>query len=127
MFTYPRIAALALSTLCLAYPMASRSEAAQAGTHVAATGAPPAAAPASSSQGSEIESQPQPQPRAYLFRGALGPIFSRGMDHLAERIEQAGIPADVNEFTICRLIAESEIRRYREDPALIILIGHSMG
>ena len=65
--------------------------------------------------------------RAYLFRGALGPIFSRGMDHLAERIEKAGIPADVNEFAICNLIAEGAIRKYREDPALIILIGHSMG
>jgi len=65
--------------------------------------------------------------RAYLFRGALGPIFSRGMDHLAERIEQAGIPADVSDFTICRLIAERAIRKYREDPALIVLIGHSMG
>ena len=68
-----------------------------------------------------------PHMRAYLFRGALGPIFSRGMDHLAERIEKAGIPADVNEFTICNLIAEGAIREYREDPALIILIGHSMG
>jgi hypothetical protein len=68
-----------------------------------------------------------PHMRAYLFRGALGPIFSRGMDHLAERIEKAGIPADVNEFTICNLIAEGAIRKYREDPALIILIGHSMG
>jgi predicted alpha/beta hydrolase family esterase len=65
--------------------------------------------------------------RAYLFRGALGPIFSRGMDHLAERIEKAGIPADVNEFAICNLIAGRAIREYREDPALIILIGHSMG
>ena len=65
--------------------------------------------------------------RAYLFRGALGPIFSRGMDHLAERIENAGIPADVNEFTICRMIAEGAIRKYREDPALMVLIGHSMG
>jgi hypothetical protein len=27
--------------------------------------------------------------RAYLFRGALGQIFSRGMDHLAEKIENA--------------------------------------
>ena len=68
-----------------------------------------------------------PHMRAYLFRGALGPIFSRGMDHLTERIEKAGIPADVYEFTICRLIAESAIRKYREDPALIVLIGHSMG
>jgi hypothetical protein len=83
---------------------------------VAATPPPAAAQPA-----------PAPHMRAYLFRGALGPIFSRGMDQLAERIEKAGIPADVNDFTICRLIGESAIREYRKDPALIILIGHSMG
>jgi alpha-beta hydrolase superfamily lysophospholipase len=41
--------------------------------------------------------------------------------------EQAGITADVYEFTICRLIAAGAIRQYREDPAPIILIGHSMG
>jgi predicted alpha/beta-hydrolase family hydrolase len=68
-----------------------------------------------------------PHARAYLFRGALGPIFSRGMDRLTERLEQAGITADVYEFTICRLIAETAMREYRRDPAPIILIGHSMG
>jgi hypothetical protein len=65
--------------------------------------------------------------RAYLFRGALGPFFSRGIDRLADRIEQAGITANVYEFTICRLIADQAIREYRESPAPIILIGHSMG
>src|SRR6202035_1431312 len=68
-----------------------------------------------------------PRARAYLFRGALGPIFSRGVDGLTERIKQAGITADVYGFTICRLIAAGAIRQYREDPAPIILIGHSMG
>jgi hypothetical protein len=87
-----------------------------AASSVAATPPPAAAEPAA-----------VPHMRAYLFRGALGPIFSRGMDHLAEEIENAGIPANVYEFTICRLIAESAIREYRKDPALIILIGHSMG
>jgi hypothetical protein len=65
--------------------------------------------------------------RAYLFRGALGPFFSRGMDRLTERIENAGFEASVYEFTICRLIAERAIHEYRENPAPIILIGHSMG
>ena len=69
----------------------------------------------------------EPHGRAYLFRGALGPIFSRGMDQLTERIEKVGIPADVYEFTICRLIADKAIREYRQDPEPIILIGHSMG
>ena len=91
--------------------------------------ATPVAAPSVAATSPPAATQPPAAPhmRAYLFRGALGPIFSRGMDHLAERIEQAGIPADVNEFTICRLIAEGAIRKYREDPALIVLIGHSMG
>src|SRR5258708_38204065 len=68
-----------------------------------------------------------PRGRGYLFRGALGPIFSLGMDRLADRIEQAGIAASVYEFTICSLIAERAIYEYRQDPAPIILIGHSMG
>jgi pimeloyl-ACP methyl ester carboxylesterase len=84
---------------------------------------------------SEAAALPQDSPppavelhgRAYLFRGALGPFFSRGMDRLTERIEDAGITANVYEFTICRLIAEHAIREYRESPAPIILIGHSMG
>jgi predicted alpha/beta-hydrolase family hydrolase len=68
-----------------------------------------------------------PHGRVYLFRGALGPIFSRGMDRLTERLEQAGITANVYEFTICRIIAAGAIREYRESPEPIILIGHSMG
>src|SRR5277367_4731375 len=89
----------------------------------------PVAAPsvAAASPAAATEPAATPHMRAYLFRGALGPIFSRGMDHLAEEIENTGIPANVYEFTICRLIAESAIREYREDPALIVLIGHSMG
>jgi pimeloyl-ACP methyl ester carboxylesterase len=68
-----------------------------------------------------------PRGRVYLFRGALGLIFSRGMDKLAKRIEEAGVAVDVNEFTVCSLVAERAIREYREDPAPITLIGHSMG
>lgn len=65
--------------------------------------------------------------RAYLFRGALGPIFSRGIDRLTKRIAEVGIPASVNEFTICRFIARQAIEDYHRDPAPITLIGHSMG
>jgi len=72
-------------------------------------------------------SEAGPRGRAYLFRGALGPFFSRGIDALGERLEDAGITANVYEFTICRLIADNAIREYRENPAPIILIGHSMG
>ena len=69
----------------------------------------------------------EPHGRVYLFRGAMGPFFSRGMDWLTERIEHAGIAANVYEFTICRIIAAQAISDYRDNPAPIILIGHSMG
>jgi pimeloyl-ACP methyl ester carboxylesterase len=49
------------------------------------------------------------------------------MDRLAKQIQQAGVDADVYEFTICRLIAERAISVYHADPKPIILIGHSMG
>jgi pimeloyl-ACP methyl ester carboxylesterase len=91
---------------------------AQAGT-IAASG---------NSPGAETgEVAPSPQARVYLFRGALGPIFSRGMDGLAKQLRQASITADVYEFTLCRLIAARAIHEYRDNPAPIILIGHSMG
>ncbi|XSC46258.1 LysM peptidoglycan-binding domain-containing protein [Bradyrhizobium sp. RDT10] len=49
------------------------------------------------------------------------------MDRLTKRLEEAGIRADVYEFTICRLIADQAIRDFRDNPAPIALIGHSMG
>jgi pimeloyl-ACP methyl ester carboxylesterase len=85
-------------------------------------------APAGNSTEPETgEAATAPQGHVYLFRGALGPIFSRGMDGLAKRLRQAGITADVYEFTLCRLIAARAIHDYRDNPAPIILIGHSMG
>jgi hypothetical protein len=95
--------------LALAGPVARSTDAAATTAPVA----PPAAT--------------QPQARVYLFRGALGPIFSRGMDRLTKRLEEAGIRADVYEFAICRLIADQAIRDFRDNPAPIALIGHSMG
>jgi len=49
------------------------------------------------------------------------------MDRLTKRLEEAGIRADVYEFTICRLIADQAIRDFRDNAAPIVLIGHSMG
>lgn len=71
--------------------------------------------------------EPLPPPKIYLFRGAMGPIFSTGMDRLSEKLTQAGFSADVNEFTICRWIGDRAISSYKETPAPIVLIGHSMG
>src|SRR5260370_41164314 len=73
------------------------------------------------------QSATQPQARVYLFRGALGPIFSRGMDRLTERLEQAGIRADANEFTICRLVPAPGIPAFRRDPPPLVLTRHSLG
>ncbi len=71
--------------------------------------------------------EPLPPPKIYLFRGAMGPIFSTGMDRLSEKLIQAGFSADVYEFTICRWIGDRAIASYKEAPAPIVLIGHSMG
>ncbi len=68
-----------------------------------------------------------PRPRVYLFRGFAGIVFSRGMDALAERIEQAGFPATVNEAVICPVIAKDAISDYRANPAPIVAVGHSVG
>lgn len=113
---YPRrkalLAVCALLALILSAGEAStKSVMAETGT------APPSAA----------EVEPLPQGRVYLFRGALGPIFSRGIDRLAARLTDAGLKADVYEFTLCRLVAQWAISSYRETHAPIILIGHSMG
>ena len=71
--------------------------------------------------------EPLPPPKIYLFRGAMGPIFSTGMDRLSEKLTKAGFSADVYEFTICRWIGDRAITSYKESPAPIVLIGHSMG
>jgi predicted alpha/beta-hydrolase family hydrolase len=68
-----------------------------------------------------------PRGRAYVFRGALGPIFSTGMDRLTEKLQRAGISAKTYEFTLCELEAAWAADDYRKDPQPIILIGHSMG
>jgi LysM repeat protein len=89
--------------------------------------APPTATAPGAESSSETPAENRPTARVYVFRGALGPIFSTGMDRLAERFVRAGIKANVYEFTLCRLVAEFAIRAYRESPAPIVLIGHSMG
>jgi pimeloyl-ACP methyl ester carboxylesterase len=66
-------------------------------------------------------------PKVYLFRGALGPFFSTGIDRLAEKIERAGFYARVYEFTLCDLIELQVEKNYREEPGPIVLMGHSMG
>ena len=117
-----RLAAVLLGTLSLT-------------SLVDGNGHPAAADPATATSTESLISPPPPglstaqtpRGRAYLFRGALGPFFSRGIDRLGERLDEVGITNHVYEFTICRLIAAQAIDDYREDPQPIILIGHSMG
>jgi hypothetical protein len=69
----------------------------------------------------------QPRGHVYLFRGFAGLVFSRGVDHLAEMIENAGLSATVNEAMMCGSVAKDAIEAYRSDPQPIIIVGHSMG
>jgi hypothetical protein len=94
-----------------------------------ATFDPATAGPATAAADEAAPAQPagEPRGRAYLFRGFAGLIFSRGIDWLAERIERTGISATVNEAVMCSVIANQAIRDYRQDPAPIIVIGHSVG
>ena len=120
MSSLTKVAAVAIGAALSALVFPLSCDLAQAGPAVrssdAATTSTPPAPP--------IATQP---PRVYLFRGALGPIFSRGMDRLTDRLQTAGIRADVYEFTICRLIADQAIRDSKVNGAPIVLIGHSMG
>ncbi|MGY8710954.1 LysM peptidoglycan-binding domain-containing protein [Bradyrhizobium sp. 18BD] len=113
------LAAVALLALSTGTAVASPANALPAKSKRSAvtTPAPPPPAPV----------EPLPPPKIYLFRGAMGPIFSTGMDRLSEKLTQAGFSADVYEFTICRLIGNRAIASYKESPAPIVLIGHSMG
>jgi hypothetical protein len=87
----------------------------------------PAAIPSVAPPPPAPPAEPLPPPKIYLFRGAMGPIFSTGMDRLSEKLTKAGFSADVYEFTICRWIGDRVISSYKESPAPIVLIGHSMG
>jgi LysM repeat protein len=93
-----------------------------------------AASPAKSKPTAAVPAAPPPPPfeplappKIYLFRGAMGPIFSTGMDRLEEKLTKAGFSANVYEFTICRFIGDRAIASYKESPAPIVLMGHSMG
>jgi len=87
----------------------------------------PAPIPSVTSPPPAPPAEPLPPPKIYLFRGAMGPIFSTGMDRLSEKLTAAGFSADVYEFTLCRLIGNRAIASYKESPAPIVLMGHSMG
>ncbi|WP_375307385.1 LysM peptidoglycan-binding domain-containing protein [Bradyrhizobium sp. A11] len=111
-----RILALAAIALLAWGPGIAAASPAKSKTNAAVPAAPPAP-----------PFEPLPPPKIYLFRGAMGPIFSTGMDRLEEKLTKAGFSANVYEFTICRWIGDRAISSYKESPAPIVLIGHSMG
>jgi len=113
-----RVVALAVvALLALGTGIAAASPAKKPSAVARVAPPPPAPAPV----------EPLPPPKIYLFRGAMGPIFSTGMDRLEEKLTKAGFSANVYEFTICRWIGDRAIASYKESPAPIVLIGHSMG
>ena len=65
----------------------------------------------------------------YLIRGLLGEVFSRGLDQLAENINNRGVRASVHGLLEVSSLTEEIIKKYKDDPssAPIILIGHSSG
>lgn len=74
-----------------------------------------------------LHSEPVLRGRAYLVRGLFGPIFSRGMNGLADELTQQGVPSDTYDFSSCDTVAENAAKDYRSGPAPVVLIGHSMG
>lgn len=69
----------------------------------------------------------QASARVYLMRGVLN-IFSLGMDQIAARLQQQGIPASVHNHMLWASVADDAAAAYRSGRArLIILVGHSSG
>lgn len=64
--------------------------------------------------------------RAYLFRGLIG-LIDWGMDELAQRIEHAGVTANIGSHLMWRSVADQAISDYRRAPKPITVIGHSIG
>jgi hypothetical protein len=63
----------------------------------------------------------------YLLRGVLN-IFSLGLDDIAERLRQQGIPATVSNYLFWSSLADEAAADYRSGRVkTIILVGHSSG
>jgi hypothetical protein len=69
----------------------------------------------------------QASAHVYLMRGVLN-IFSLGMDQIAARLQQQGIPASVHNHMLWASVADDAAAEYRSGRAkVIILVGHSSG
>jgi len=69
----------------------------------------------------------QPREHVYLLRGAFN-VFSLGMDQIAEKLQQHGIHATVDNYLAWPTLAEQAAAEYKSGGArTIILVGHSSG
>jgi hypothetical protein len=76
-----------------------------------------AAAPVSGTSGAHV----------YLLRGVLN-IFSLGLDEIAAKLQQQGIPVTVANFVFWSSLADEAAAEYRSGRVrTIILVGHSSG
>jgi hypothetical protein len=67
------------------------------------------------------------EPRVFLLRGLLN-VFSLGMDTLAEKLNAAGIRAEVHPHDSWSAVAASIASDYRRGlRGPVVLIGHSLG
>jgi hypothetical protein len=70
---------------------------------------------------------PASDAHVYLLRGVLN-IFSLGLDDIAERLRQQGIPATVSNYLFWSSLADEAAADYRSGKVkTIILVGHSSG
>jgi hypothetical protein len=74
----------------------------------------------------QVEAEPA-EAHVYLMRGVLN-IFSLGLDQIATRLQQQGIPASVHNHILWASVADDAAAEYRSGRAkIIILVGHSSG
>jgi len=70
---------------------------------------------------------PASDAHVYLLRGVLN-IFSLGLDDIAERLRQQGIPATVSNYIFWSSLADEAAAEYRSGKLkTVILVGHSSG
>jgi hypothetical protein len=63
----------------------------------------------------------------YLLRGVLN-VFSMGMDQIAYKLEQRGIPSTVTNYLLWSSVADEAAAAYKSGRVrTIILVGHSSG
>ncbi len=69
----------------------------------------------------------RPTAHVYLLRGVLN-VFSMGMDQIAYKLEQRGIPTTVTNYLLWSSVADEAAAAYRSGKVrTIILVGHSSG